>query len=141
MAQSDETMFPAAADNLDQSSNWMVGVIDDPQQAEQAQRDLVQAGFPQDGVLLLHGQEALQRMRAKDEQRGPLGWVHKAVASIATDASAFQDNYADEANAGHTIVNVHVSEQDQMERARQILVAHNAHYIKHFGTWVVSDLS
>lgn len=59
MRQSDETMFPASTDNVNLTSNWLVGVIDDPQQAEQAERELLEAGFPRDHVLLLHPDDAL----------------------------------------------------------------------------------
>jgi len=141
MANADETLFPASPDNVNKTSNWLVGVIDDPQQAEQAQRALLQAGFSQENVLLLHGDDALQRLNAKDEKRGPMGWMMKVVSDIVTDASAFEDSYVDEAKNGHSIINVQVSEQDQMGRARQIIADHGGHYIKHFGDWVITDLS
>ena len=141
MRQSDETIFPASPDNVSLTSNWLVGVIDDPRQAEQAERELLQAGFPRDQVLLLRADEALQRLHAKDEQRGPLGWLLKAVADVTSDVGEYETKYADEARAGHAIINAQVSEQDRMERARQIIGAHGGHYLKHFGDWVISDLS
>ena len=141
MSQSDETLFPAAADNLNQSHNWLVGVIDQPQRAEQAVQALRQAGFAEDDVLLLHGPDALRRLEAKDEQRGVLGWAHKAVALIVTDAGAFEGAYAQEASAGHSIINVHTAERPDIERARDVLAAHGAHYIKHFGPWAITNLS
>ncbi|HEU0025513.1 MAG TPA: hypothetical protein VFQ25_00215 [Ktedonobacterales bacterium] len=141
MRQSDETMFPASPDNVNLTSNWLVGVIDDPQQAEQAERELLQVGFSRDHVLLLRGDEATQRLRTKDEQRGPLGWLLKVVSDVTSDVGEYEAKYADEARAGHAIINVQVSEQDRMERARQIIDAHGGHYLKHFGDWVISDLS
>jgi len=141
MSQSEDTMFPAAADNLDQSANWLVGVIDNPQMAEQAVQTLLQAGFNQDDVLLTHGPDALRRMEAKDEQRGPLGWIHKAVANIVTDASSFQDTYATEASAGHSIINIHTDDEAYITRGAEVLRRHGAHYIKHFGPWTITDLS
>ena len=140
MSQPDETLFPPSVDELAPSPNWLVGVIDDPRQAEQAERDLIGAGFPLEDVLLLHGPEAVQRLRGKDEQRGLLGSVMKAIASIVTDAAAFQDHYAAEAEAGHALINLRVKEEGQIERARQIMVAHGAHYIKHFGALAVTNL-
>lgn len=140
MSHSDETLFPPAADNLNQSSNWLVGVIDDPRAAEQAIQALYAAGFAQDDVLLLSGPEALKRLEAKDEQRGPLGWAHKAVANIVTDAGDFEDNYAQEASAGHSIINVHAEEHVDIDRARDVLTQYGAHYVKHFGPWTITDL-
>lgn len=141
MSKSDDRMFPAAADNVHQSSNWLVGVIDDPQQAQQAEVALLQAGFSEDSTLLLHGHETLKRLRAKDEQRGPLGWAMKALSALTSDTREFEDNYAAEARAGHAILSLRVSDEEDMERARQLMAAHGAHYIKHYGTWVVTDLT
>jgi len=141
MSEDKETLFPPAADNLDQSSNWLVGVIDDPKMAEQAARALIQAGFAQEDVLLLSGPEALKRIEAKDEQRGPLGWAQKAMAHIVTDASSFEANYAKEASAGHSIVNIHTGDDHYIERGRAVLEQYGAHYIKHFGPWTIADLS
>ncbi len=141
MSQSEDTLFPAAADNLGQSHNWLVGVIDQPQQAERAVQALRQAGFAEEDVLLLHGPDTLQRLEAKDEQRGVLGWTHKAVAQIVSDAGSFEGAYAQEASAGHSIINVHTAEKPDIERARAVLAQHGAHYIKHFGPWTISDLS
>ena len=147
MSQNEDTLFPAAADNLDQSSNWLVGVIDDPQMAEQAVVALINAGFNQQDVLLLHGPEMLKRLDAKDEQRGPLGWAHKALASVVTDASTCDRRqhirervYAREASAGHSIVNVHTNDPEYVERGTAVLTKHGAHFIKHFGPWTITDL-
>ncbi|HEX8994980.1 MAG TPA: hypothetical protein VF812_03005 [Ktedonobacterales bacterium] len=139
MSDSEETLFPAAADNLDQSSNWLVGVIDDPTEAEQAAQALRSAGFAEHDVLLLHGPEALKRLEAKDEQRGPLGWAHKAVANVVTDAGAFERDYTQEASAGHSIINVHAAEHEDIERAKAVLEWHGAHYMKHFSPWTITD--
>src|SRR5579859_2369392 len=62
MADTEDTLFPPAADNLDQSPNWLVGVIDEPARAEQAAQALLDAGFSPDDVLLLHGPEAIRRL-------------------------------------------------------------------------------
>ncbi len=141
MSQSDETLFPAAPDNVNLTTNWLVGVVDEPRQADLAERDLLEAGFPREDVLLLRADEAIQRLHAKDERRGALGWLLKAVSDITSDVGEYQGKYAEEARAGHAIINVQVSEPDQIERARQIIDAHGGHYIKHFGGWVISDLS
>lgn len=140
MADTEDTLFPPAADNLDQSSNWLVAVIDAPALAERAVQALLDAGFSPDDVLLLHGPEALRRLEAKDEQRGPLGWAHKALANVVTDASAFEDSYAQEATAGHSIINVQVAEPEGIARATEVLQAYDAHYVKHFGPWVITDM-
>jgi len=140
MANTDDTLFPAAADNLDQSSNWLVGVIDEPMMAERAVRALIEAGFSADDVLLLHGPEALSRLEAKDEQRGPLGWLHKAIANVVTDAGTFEGAYMREASAGHSIINVQVADPENIELATAVLKSYEARDVKHYGTWVITDM-
>jgi hypothetical protein len=141
MPPTEDTFFPPAADNLDQPANWLSGVIDDPRMAEQAVQALYSAGFAKDDVLLLHGPDALKRMEAKDEQRGLLGWAHKAISSVLTDASSVENTYVQEAAAGHSIINIHAENEDEIERARAVLADHQAHYIKHFGQWTITHLS
>jgi hypothetical protein len=141
MSDTEDTLFPPAADNLDQSANWLVGVIDDPTMAKRAVQALLQAGFAREDVLLLDGPEALKRVEAKDEQRGPLGWAHKAIASVVTDASSFEEMYVQEASAGHSIINIHTDDETYIDRGSAVLKQHGAHYIKHFGPWTITDLS
>lgn len=141
MSEDKETLFPPAADNLNQPSNWLVGVIDDPKMAQRAVQALLHAGFAQEDVLLLDGPEALKRIEARDEQRGPLGWAQKAMANIVTDAGTFEERYAHEASAGHSIINIHTGDDQYIERGRAILEQFGAHYIKHFGPWTIEDLS
>lgn len=136
-----DTLLPPAADSLGHGSNWLVAVIDTPRAGERAVKDLTKAGFASKDILLLSGPEALRRMRASDDQRGPLGWAYKALARIVTDASYFQDMYLREAEEGHSIVNVHTEDTADIERGRDILERLGAHHVKHFGPWTVTDLS
>lgn len=141
MSESKDTVFPPDTGSTGASSDWIVGVIDDPAAAEEAQRSLLSAGFAQDDVLLLHGPEALRRMEARDEQRGPLGWLSKAVAKVVTDAGTFEANYTREASAGHSIINIHTNHPDYIARAKTVLDRYGAHFVKQYGPWTVSDLS
>jgi hypothetical protein len=141
MSEQPETLFPPMADAPGHGSNWLVAVIDTPRAGARAVKALQKDGFKQQDILLLSGPEALKRMAAKDEQRGPMGWAFKAVARVATDATYFQDMYTREAEEGHSIISIHTADPDAIEHARDILVSCGARHLKHFGPWTITDLS
>ncbi|MEO7001120.1 MAG: hypothetical protein ABI068_04910 [Ktedonobacterales bacterium] len=136
----EETHFPAASDNLSQQQDWLIGVIDDPQDAERATQALYDAGFAHENVMTLHGPDAVQRLNAKEDQRNVVNKLYSTLTNTLTDAGRFEEDYAAEARAGHTIMNVHVVEPDRIELARQILAAHNAHTIRHYGRWNITGI-
>jgi len=136
----EETHFPAASDNLTQTQDWLVGVIDNPQDAERATQALYDAGFAQGDVMTLHGPAAVQRLNAKDEQRNIVSKVYSTLTNTLSDAGRFEGDYANEAHAGHSVMNVHVVEPDRVEQARQILAAHNAHTLRYFSRWNIIGL-
>lgn len=141
MSEHPETLFPPMADTPGQGSNWLVAVIDTPRAGARAVKALEKDGFRPEDILLLSGPEALKRMAARNEQRGPMGWAYKVVARVATDATYFQDIYVREAEDGHSIINVHTADPDAIEHGRDILIHCGAHFLKHFGPWAITDLS
>lgn len=136
-----DPLFPPATGDTSQSSDWIVGVIDDLGPAAQAEQALLDAGFAHDDLLLLSGPEALRRLEKKDEQAGPLGRMRKAIASVVTDAHSFERAYATDASAGHAILSVHSDADDWVDRARDILARYGAHSIKRYGRWAITDLT
>lgn len=141
MSEQPDTLVPPMADAPGQGSNWLVAVIDTPRAGARAVKALEKDGFRQEDILLLSGPEALRRMAARDEQRGPLGWAFKTVARVVTDAAYFQDMYTREAEEGHSIINIHTSDPDAIEHGRDILMRCGARHLKHFGPWTITDLS
>lgn len=135
-----DPLFPPATGDVSQSSDWIVGVIDDLSVAQQAERALLDAGFADTDVVLLSGPEAIHRLQVKEEQRGPLGWVRKAFASVTTDADYFESAYEADASAGHAIINIHSDDPNWISRATAILKRYDAHTMKHYGPWVITDL-
>ncbi len=135
-----DPLFPPATGDVSQSSDWIVGVIDDSRIAQQAVQALLDAGFAEQDVVLLTGPEAIERLQAKEEQRGPLGWVRKAVASVVTDAEYYESAYVAEAKSGHAILNIHSDDPNWISRATAVLKRYDAHNVKHYGSWVITDL-
>jgi hypothetical protein len=118
--------------------DYVLAVIDDRDDAEQAREDLRQNGFARDDVFLsapAHpGAGALRR------KQGTLADAPGAVRRVFAEEGLDQEQYASERAHGRTIVHVCASRTNDIERARAILVAHSAHTIKRVGRWTRENL-
>jgi len=138
----DNTIFPAAiSETFNQSTDWLVGVIDEPATAERALADLRAAGFADDGVSLLHGPDAVAMFGAKHDQQGPLRRILSQIIGQGNDASALAEDYEAEARLGHSLINVYAPKEEQVARAQQIIEANGGHRIHYYGRWVITQLS
>jgi hypothetical protein len=115
---------------------WVVAVIHERAQAEQAAEELRAAGFADEDVRLFSGEEVLELDRAFNEQRS-LG--QRLGALLPSDEGAAQQEYLEEARRGHHFVLVHAS-GPETERARSVLASHRAHAMRHYGDLAITDL-
>lgn len=136
----EQTPFPPASHTLGERVNWVIGVIDDPAEADRAAQAARAAGFAEGDVLVFQGREALAEKHVKDEARNPLERAFAAVAETMTDPGAYEDAYLAEARRGHSLVNIHAGSPEEIERALGVLQAHHAHLVKHFGRWMTTEL-
>lgn len=136
----EQTPFPPASHTLGERANWVIGVVDDPAEADRAAQAARKAGFPEGDVLVFHGREALAEKQVKDEERNPLQRAFAAVAETMTDPGAYEDAYLAEAARGRSLVNIHADTPGEIERALGVLRAYHAHLVKHFGRWTTTEL-
>jgi len=115
----------------------VLAVMDDRAAAERAAGALREAGIPEDDYDVLDGAWVTEVMRTMEQGRGLLGRIAAAVA--ADDASYLQE-FAKEAQQGRAILVVHAAEPDVRERVREVLAAHGARRMRHYGRWVITDL-
>lgn len=141
MSDINSTPFPPAAHRMGESPNWVVGVIDDAAEADHAAADVRAAGFGDKDVVVLHGQEALDLAQAKEDAMNPVKRLLTAWGSISTDPGTADEEYIEAARNGHSLVSVRAEAPEDVQRAREVLLAHDAHDVKHFGEWVNTDLS
>ncbi|HLY31498.1 MAG TPA: hypothetical protein VKQ36_10745 [Ktedonobacterales bacterium] len=132
---------PAVPDALTQTSDWVVGVVDDPAEATRAYQALCDAGFAESDLLLLHGADAVQAFQDKVEHENPLMRLLHSIIGQGNDVSSFEQDYRDEASMGHSILNVYAPDPEAVARARQLIEAYGGHRLKHYGRWVISQLS
>lgn len=118
----------------------IIAVIADHSEAERAVQALVDAGIPSGDIDLLEGKQVLELERDFQKRQTLAGRVAAFISFLTSDAGTYQQEYVDEAAKGHHILVVHAPAREVVEQARDILVAHHAHYARHYGSLAVEDL-
>lgn len=119
-------------------TDYVIAVIDDPEQARQAADELRRAGCSPEQVGLFTGEQVLANHQAYLRQRNLL---ERVEALFASDEGEALQGYLEAAEAGASFIAVHTPDVQDVERYRGILTQHHAHAIKHYGKWVLTDLS
>lgn len=119
-------------------TDYVIAVIDDPEQAQQAARELSGTGCNPEYIGLFSGQQVLANHQAYLKQRNMLERIEGLFPS---DEGEALQSYLEAAEAGASFIAVHTPNVHDVERYRGILSQHHARSIKHYGKWVLTDLS
>ncbi|HLV97418.1 MAG TPA: hypothetical protein VKT82_01965 [Ktedonobacterales bacterium] len=122
------------------TEHYVAGVIDDLDEAEQARSALEQAGWKADEVRLFRGKPAVQKIEQIEAERSLPERLAATVRGATSDEGPISEVYETEAEQGHQILAVYAHDPAEVERARRILAAHQAHALEYFGSWVITDL-
>lgn len=136
-----DTPFAPAAHRLGEDPDWVVGVIDDPLEADRVFEDALAAGFSEDSIVVLSGQNAVDVADQKEAEGNALQRLYAHITRYATDPGNAERDYRDEATQGHAIVSIRAGHSGQIATAQQVLANHGGHRIKHFGKWTMTDLA
>ena len=138
MAQAYSPKFPQTVSGSLYPRNYVVAVIDDMWEAEQAAQAFLDAGYSVRDIRLMRSSEALERIEELEHGRN---WLQRFLSSFqgTTDETGAQV-YKFEAEKGHHILHIHAISPQEVEQIRDILEVYHAHTIKYFGTWSVEDL-
>ena len=129
---------PAAPDEgVTFDKDYIMAAVDDPQEARRAVQALQQAGFD---VALMRPEELLRNVRQTEQQGGVLTRLAETVRDTTSDEGLDANAYFTEAQQGHAVLKVHAPEDEQINRAQQLLRGFHAHTVKHFGRWSVANL-
>lgn len=116
-------------------TNRVVGTIVDPKHAQAAIEALLQVGFPQKDIDILHGEEDLHRPdRAAAEHRF-LAQFQRTLIRTLSDEYAHLKHYVDDVRAGRNVIMVLAKKRDEREAAADILGAHGAEALEFYGRW------
>jgi hypothetical protein len=118
-------------------TGYVVAVLEP--QAVAGAVDALRAGpCAPDEVRPFSGQEVLDLAAGAERAQTPLQRLESALAS---DEGEAQTEYLDEARRGRSFLVVHAPDAGQTERVRQVLAAHGARQMRHYGRLVMTDLS
>lgn len=137
---SGEARIPHISEGVPYPDDYVAATIDRPQDAERAVQALRDVGFDPADIVLLHGDEVIENIEAREQHHN---FLRRMLAEIAgtTDDAQDEKRYEQDAERGRSIINIYAPDRRLVERAHDILQAHRAHHIKYFGRWAVEDFS
>jgi hypothetical protein len=121
-------------------SDYILAVIDDLAEAEQACQDLHLAGWDARDIRLFRGRDVAGQLSARQKRLSLAGRLKFAMRTTSSYESILDEDYALEAWRGHQILAIYTPEPEEVEQVRRLLVAHHAHDIEHFGGVVITGL-
>lgn len=138
IAEAQERAFPLTRPGAVYPKHYIMAVIDDVKEAEEAVQSLQNAGIPTEDIRLFESHEVLEYAEHTERTRSLGSRIADVFQAITSDEDAHVLIYVEEALRGHAILNVYAPTDEQVERVKNILVAHRARTIKYFGRWAIT---
>jgi hypothetical protein len=129
---------PAGEGLLDYAHSRLVAVFDAHDRVDAAVAALASAGFAESFDVQC-GVAGARLIDFSGRDHGPLARLSHALHELTAEGSHMQ-HYERELNDGHCVITVRTKDADHRQRALDILVAHQGHFINQFGTWTVETL-
>lgn len=137
-----EATTSARRDFIPYPTNRVVGTIADAKNAHAAINTLLQAGFDQQDIDILHGDEDVQRLDPTGEEHGFLAHFQRTLLRVAGPAEEYTHlrHHVDDVRAGRFVIMVLAKGGEQRMRAADILSAHGAEFVGFYGRWAWEGL-
>jgi hypothetical protein len=115
---------------------FLVAILEDADQAEQAKAGLQQAGFADRDLRVYTSQQILDSWERFQAERS----LAQRVVGAVTDDPATIEQYFGYARQGRSALWVHVPDDADADRAVRILADHQVLHIRHYGHNSQQDL-
>lgn len=135
----EEHQFDTDSDSISFPDDTVVGIVNDPDDAEAAVGALVANGVPEDQISVLCCQSGARRLDPSGERHGLLGRLQRIVQHFGDQEAEHLRIQTRELEAGHFLIAVPAVEEER-DRISGILAAHGGHFVNHYGTWTVTRL-
>jgi hypothetical protein len=120
-------------------TNRLLAVIDDPRQADAVRVSLAAAGIPADGVEVLTGALAAERLDPLGKSGGWWLRVKRVVGFTQADQSVDLALYAAALREGRAVVALRAPAAER-DAAAGVLRTHGAHFVNFYGTLVTEEI-
>ena len=120
-------------------TGWILGVIDDPDDAASVTAELAAMGVGDGDRMVLAGAEDARRLDGLGRESGILARVHRITQYLAMDQMPDFLMYEVALREGRAVVGVRPADA---ERAAviELLGRHRAHFINRFGAWSTEEV-
>jgi hypothetical protein len=138
MTQAHDPKFPQSTSGAWYPTDYVVGVINDFQEAQQARQAFREAGYTADEIRLMESTEAIQKARDLEKEKNPLQHFLSSFQGTTDETGAHV--YLLEAQKGNHILYVHADTEEQVDEIAALMQRYHAHIIKFFGALSVADI-
>ncbi len=122
-------------------TNKVLGIVNTPEELRGAVTELNSAGFQNDQVQVLCGQQGAERLDTTGERHGFLARLYRFLEKFGDMESKHLSQYKSELLDGHFLIAVDVADEGEQTRVLDVLKAHGGHRVNFFGQWTVEGLS
>lgn len=131
----------AHTDFIRYPTNRVVGTIGDADKAQAALRALLEAGFAEADIDILHGEQDLHRLDATGVEHGYLAQFQRTLIRVF-DLEEFKNliHHVEDIRAGRFVVMVLAKRRGQRMAAADILHKYGAEFVGFYGRWAWEEL-
>ena len=129
---------PPGPDMFTEPRHRFVARLPDPDEAASALVELTSAGFRTDEVFVVSGDQGIRRMDPSGLHHGLKGRLVRAVDYLTYGEMMEEDSAHLE--AGGVIISLPARDQNERERAEQVLRARHASRMRYWGDWTFEDV-
>ena len=118
-------------------TNRVVGTVADAENAHAAVNALLQAGFEQQDIDILHGEGDVHRLDPTGAAHGFLAQFQRTLIRAAGPAEEYKHlmHHVEDVRAGRFVIMVLANKPEQRLLAADILNTHGAEFIGFYGRW------
>ena len=120
-------------------TGWILGVLDDPNEAAQIGTELAAAGIGPDDRMILTGPDGAKRLDGLGSQSGFVARMHRVTQYLAMDQMPDFLVYEVALREGRAVVGVRPKDTERAS-ALEVLKRHGAHFINRFGAWSTEEV-
>jgi hypothetical protein len=121
-------------------TNYLLAMVETELYQQEAYRALLEAGFADENIVLLNGDETMNFFRAEHSGFHPWHKLKAALASVMSDEGTDYIAYREAAQKGDYLLAVCIEDPSEVNKAGNILKAHHGFMIRFFGRWDVTDI-